>query len=106
MQFHWKDRQSHWAELRTRLEASRTIFPSGGRGETCRALFDEFLENREFGLALDVLCDFLLEPDVPPPSETDFKEIAVLHTLMEVQNDCVLRPRDKRQNCQSADETL
>jgi hypothetical protein len=76
----------------------RPIFPSGRRGETCCALFDEFLENREFGLALDVLCDFLLEPDVPLPSETEFNEIALLHTLMEVQDDCILRLRDKRQH--------
>jgi hypothetical protein len=98
MPFDWKDRQSHWAELRTRLEALRPIFPSGGRGETCSALFDDFLENREFGLALDVLCDFLLEPNVPPLTETEFNEITTLHTLMEVQDDYLLRLRDKRQN--------
>jgi len=97
MPFDWKNRQPRWAELRTRLEALRPIFPSGGKGETCCVLFNEFLENREFGLALDVLCDFLVEPDVPPPSETEFNEIALLHTLMEAQNDCLQRLRDKRQ---------
>jgi hypothetical protein len=98
MSFDWKNRESHWAELRTRLRALRPIFPSGGRGETYCLLFDKFLENREFGLALDVLCDFLLEADVPPPTETEFNQIAVLHTLMEVQNDCLLRLLDKRQH--------
>jgi hypothetical protein len=97
MPFNWKDRQSRGAELRTRLETLRPIFPSGGKGETFCALFDEFLENREFGLALEVLCDFLLEPDVPPPSETEFNEIALLHALMEKQDDCLQRLRDKRQ---------
>ncbi len=106
MPFNWNDRQSHWAELRTRLEALRPIFPSGGKGETFCTLFDEFLENREFGLALEVLCDFLLEPDVSPPSETEFNEIAALHALMEVQDDCLLRLRDKRQNSQSSNETF
>ena len=97
MAFNWQDRESHRAELRTRLEALDPIFPRGPTGETYRALFDEFLENREFSLALNVLCDFLLEPDAPPPSETEFNEIATLHALMEVQNDCLLRLRDKRQ---------
>jgi len=98
MPFNWNDRQSHCAELRTRLEALRLISPSGGKGESFCALFDEFLENREFGLALEVLCDFLLEPDVSPPSETEFNEIATLHALMEVQDDCLLRLRGKRQH--------
>jgi hypothetical protein len=96
MPFNWKDRQSRGAELRARLESLRPIFPSGGKGETFCALLDEFLENREFDLALEVLCDFLLEPDVSPPSETEFNEIAELHILMGVQDDCLLRLRDKR----------
>jgi hypothetical protein len=93
MSFDWKNRESHWAELRTRLGALRPIFPSGPRGETCRALFDDFL-----GLALDVLCDFLLDPNVPPPSGTEFNEIALLHSLLGAQNDCLLKLRDKRQH--------
>lgn len=72
---------------------------------TFRALFDDFLANREFGLALNVLCDFLLEPDVPPLSESEFNEIALLHTLMEVQDDCLVRLRDKRQDSQNVSES-
>jgi hypothetical protein len=97
MPFNWKYRQSRGAELRIRLETLRPIFPSERKGETFCGLFDEFLENREFGLALEVLCDFLLEPDAPPPSETEFNEIAELHALMEVQDDCLLLLRDKQQ---------
>ncbi|MGC1620825.1 MAG: MafI family immunity protein, partial [Candidatus Acidiferrum sp.] len=97
MPFNWQSREAHWAVLRTRLEVLRRIFPKGPREETFGALFDEFLEHREFGLALEVLCDFLLEPDAPPPSETEFNEIAMLHALMEVQNDCLLRLGDRRQ---------
>jgi hypothetical protein len=86
------------------LEALRSIFPPYPKGETYGALFHEFLENREFGLALHVLCDFLLEPDAPPPSETEFHEIATLHALMEVQDDSLLRLRGKRQASESAHE--
>jgi hypothetical protein len=106
MSFNWKDQQSSGPELRTRLETLRPIFSSGGKSETFCALFNEFLENREFGLALEVLCDFLLEPDVSLPSEIELNEVAELHALMEVQDDCLLRLRGKRQNCQSADETF
>jgi hypothetical protein len=104
MPFNWRDRETHWAVLRTRLEALRRILPEGPKGETYGALFDEFLENREFGLALDVLCDFLLEPDVPPPSETQFNDIATLHALMERQDDTILRLREKRQSSQDVNE--
>jgi hypothetical protein len=97
MLFNWKDRQSHWAELRARLEALCPVFPSGGRGETCCALFDEFLENREFGLALDVLCDFLLEPETRSVTEAELKDIAALRARMEVDDQYFLRLRDKRQ---------
>ena len=86
MPFNFQDRKSHYAVLRARLEALRPIFPSGGRGETCCALFDEFLENREFGLALDVLCDFLLDPETRPATETELKEIAALRVLMDVDD--------------------
>jgi hypothetical protein len=98
MPLNYQDRQSRGAQLRTRLEALRTIFPSGGQGETFCALFDEFVENREFGLALEVLCDFLLEPDVRPVTETELNEIGALHVEMEVDDQCFLRLRDKRQN--------
>jgi hypothetical protein len=92
------ERIQHYARLRAHLESLRPISPSGPRGETYCALFDDFLTNNEFGLALDVLCDFLLEPDTPPPSETEFDEIALLHTLMEIQDARLLLLRDKRQN--------
>lgn len=99
-------RTPHYAILHARLAALRRIFPRGPKGETYGALFDEFLENREFGLALDVLCDCLLEPNVSPPSETEFNDIAALHAFMEVQDDSVLRPRDKRQNFRGTNESL
>lgn len=95
----------HYAELRKRLEALRYIFPSGARGETYSCLYDDFIENREFGLAVDVLCDFLLESESPPPSENEFHAIAELHALMELGNSTLLRLRDKRQSSDSANRT-
>jgi hypothetical protein len=84
----------------------RPMFPSGPRGETYCALFDDFLSHHEFGLAFDVLCDFLLEPDAPPPTEPQFKEIALIHNMMELQDQYLLRLRDKIQNSRSTDNLL
>jgi hypothetical protein len=94
----------HYAGLRTRLHALRHIFPIGSRGETCCALFDEFLEHREFDLALDVLCDFLLEPDVPAPAENEFQQIASLHLLMQRHHTALLDLRDKFENSRKASD--
>jgi hypothetical protein len=48
---------------------------------------------------------FVIAPDVPPPNETEFNEIAVLHLLMEVRNDCVLRLGEKRQIFENASDS-
>jgi hypothetical protein len=106
MSFKWPERESHYAVLRARLQSLRSIFPIGPRGETYCALFDDFLGNNEFGLAMQVLCDFLLESDVPSPNEAEFKEIALLHTLMEIQDDYLLRLRDKRQLSENSGSQL
>ena len=88
----------HYATLKTRLESLRAVFPSGIKAEVYCSLFDDFLANREFGLALEVLSDFLLEPEVLPIGEFELREIAALHALMEVQDQCFLRLRQKRED--------
>jgi hypothetical protein len=97
MSFKWKERESHYAVLRTRLQSLRAIFSSGASGETYRALFDDFLAKNEFGLALDILCDFLLDPETRPVTETELKDIVGLRVLMEVDDQYFLRLQDKRQ---------
>jgi hypothetical protein len=99
-----QDRDLHYAALKTRLESLRGLFSPGIKAEVYSSLFDDFLSNREFGLALEALCDFLLEPGVPPCSEAELNEIASLHVLMEVEDQCFLRLRDKRQNPENAYE--
>ncbi len=91
-----KGQNLHYATLKTRLESLRSAFPAGIKAEVYCTLFDEFLANREFGLALEVLCDFLLQPDVQPVGEAELNEIAQLHVLMEVQDQCFQRLRQKR----------
>jgi hypothetical protein len=99
-----QDRDLHYAALKTRMESLRAVFSTGIKTETYSALFDEFLAHREFGLALEVVCDFLLEPNVRPISEAELNEIASLHALMEVEDQCFLRLRKKRQDLENAHE--
>jgi NADH:ubiquinone oxidoreductase subunit C len=59
------------------------------------ALFDEFLREHEFSLALQIVCDFLLESETSPPQLSVLNEIAVLHQLMNLDNECIRRLRTK-----------
>ncbi|MGH9743181.1 MAG: hypothetical protein ACRD51_12630 [Candidatus Acidiferrum sp.] len=90
--------------LQTRLESLRQIFPSSAKGETYRALFDDFLANREFGLALNIVCDYLLEDEAPPPTEAQFSDIAQLYIQMELQDAGLLLLRDKIQNAHNSED--
>lgn len=89
--------EPHYVQLRTRLQSLRPVFLEGSIAETYSALFDEFLAEEEFGLALETLCDFLLEKHARPASEIELNEIAALHALMEVEDQCFLRLQEKRQ---------
>jgi len=99
-----QDRGLHYAALKARLQSLRAVFSGGIKAEVYSALLEDFLPNREYGLALEVLCDFLLEPNVRPVSESELYEIASLHALMEVQDQCFLRLRQKRQDFDNANE--
>jgi hypothetical protein len=58
-------------------------------------LFDEFLREHEFELALHVVCDLLLDVDAPPASRDMILRIEQLHERMEVVDDCATRLRLK-----------
>jgi hypothetical protein len=82
-----RTRLDHYADLSTRLSSLRRLF----LGETAPGylgLFDEFLEHAEFGLALETLCDFLLE-SVPRLDGGDLAQIEALYALMEMDDTCV-----------------
>ncbi len=50
--------------------------------------FDQFMEQREFGLALHVVCDFLLEADTPLFDEFVLTRIQQLHNAMDIHDEC------------------
>ncbi len=58
-------------------------------------LFDEFVREHEWGLALHVVCDFLLEPTTPAASAALIQQIEALHKAMSIEDTCVADLREK-----------
>lgn len=81
-------------ELRTQLQTLRSIVHTGGEG-SFRDLFDEFMREGEYGLALHVLCDSILEPDSPRISKLTLDSIQQLHVEMKIHDHCVKELRTK-----------
>jgi hypothetical protein len=80
-----------WRELTAELEPLRSLFPPTEKGVAATKWFDEFLRETELDLALHVLCDFLLEPDVPAAAPQIQSVIESLHAKMGTVDDCVAR---------------
>jgi hypothetical protein len=89
------NRQEFWSNLAVELQTLRTEFPTSPTGIAALTLFDEFLSANELGLALHVLCDFLLEPDALPTSPELRLRLQLLHSRMEIIDDCVARLQEK-----------
>jgi hypothetical protein len=53
-----------WAELESDLQALVTEFPESEAGHAARVAFEEFLAANELGLALETLCDALLDSEL------------------------------------------
>lgn len=58
-------------------------------------LFNEFIREHEFGLALHVVCDHLLESTRQPVTAILIKQIQALHVAMKIQDNCVAGLRAK-----------
>jgi hypothetical protein len=87
--------RAHFELLKIRLRALRPLLSSAPGAKRYSDLFDEFLTVGEFGLALETLCDCLLEPEAPPIGGVELLQIEKLHTLMASDDSCVARLRDK-----------
>jgi hypothetical protein len=78
-----------WAELNEEMQPLRELFGPSERNCETRALFDELLAANEIGIALEVLCDWLIAtPDaVITPQLLD--TVSSLATKMGMGNDYV-----------------
>ena len=84
-----KANQEAWRrDIKGQLDGLRAALPSP-LGAKSSSFFDEFIREHEFGLALHVICDHLLEPATQPASAAIIQEIQSLHRLMNIEDDCV-----------------
>jgi hypothetical protein len=81
-------------ELQDRLRNLRSVLVTERSGAFL-GLFDEFLENHEFELALHTLCDFVLESDSPPVPTAILDQIQFLHATMKINDSCVEQLRNR-----------
>jgi hypothetical protein len=58
------------------------------------AIFDEFIREHEWSLALHVVCDCLLEQTTPPEPAV-VEQIQTLHDMMKIEDSCVMKLRRK-----------
>jgi hypothetical protein len=75
-------------ELGTKLQLLRPLLQTE-RGQSFLDLFDEFVRECEFGLALQVVCDYSLQPDSPKVSKSVVDQIRRLHAAMKIDDRCV-----------------
>jgi hypothetical protein len=70
------------------LQSLRSILLTE-HGHSFLDLFDEFMREQEFELALHVVCDYILEPNFLTVSSATVEQVRRLHTEMEIVDDCV-----------------
>jgi hypothetical protein len=90
-----KKLHSHFRDLADQLETLSKVFSSGPEGSKYKGFFEEYLAVNEFELALHAVCDFLLESTTPEADEATVGRIETLHKLMELQDDCAARVKEK-----------
>ncbi len=82
-------------KLVSRLMAFRPVLVHG-RASGYLNLFDEFMRETELGSALNLICDFMLEPDSPKIDAATIDRIENLHSTLEMEDDCVKRLRREK----------
>jgi hypothetical protein len=82
-------------ELVSQLMSFRPLLVDG-RDSGYLNLFDEFMRETELGCALDLVCDFMLEPGSPKIDDATIDRVEALHTEMEMKDDCAERLRREK----------
>jgi hypothetical protein len=74
--------------LQAELQSLRPVLPSEPNHRFLD-LFDQFMEQREYELALHTVCDYILEPGSPRVGVATVTQIDRLHALMKIDDQCV-----------------
>jgi hypothetical protein len=64
-------------------------------GDDLNQLFDEFVREDEWELALHLVCDYLLEPKTQGPPTAAIQQIEALHGAMQITDTCAADLRRK-----------
>jgi hypothetical protein len=75
-------------EVQAQLQSLRPLLLTE-RGQSLLDFFDEYVEQREFELALHIVCDFLLETNSPQVNKSTIDKIQHLHAAMKIDDGCV-----------------
>ena len=81
--------------LKSQLQLLRDSIPALKQDPKPLETFNEFLREYEFGLALETVCDFLIETEGLSASESLLDQIKNLHQQMGVEDECVQNLRKK-----------
>jgi predicted Zn-dependent protease with MMP-like domain len=60
-------------------------------GDTYKNSFEEYMREHEFGLALEVICDYLAADGSKFIDSVKMTLIEELHNAMQIQDDCISR---------------
>ena len=85
-------------KVREQLQVLRPILLTD-RARDYLKLFDEFLREQEYGLALHAVCDCMLEESAPAVEPAIIGIIRALHVDMEIDDSCVADLARKRGLC-------
>lgn len=85
-------REAQFSDVRTQLQSLRHLISHSETAQGYFDLFDEFVREYEFGLALETLCDFLVETGNPVDPAV-LAQIDSLHKLMRVEDACLEKLR-------------
>jgi hypothetical protein len=87
-------KQPAWRqEMVQKLASLRPVLSTGGHD--VNQLFDEFVRAHEWGLALHLVCDYLLGPTAKAAPEGVIQQIQTLHEAMRIDDACVVDLRGK-----------
>jgi hypothetical protein len=83
--------KAHFEDLRVGLSPLRRLL-----GEDRERWFDEYMDHNEFGLALHVVCDSLLEEKELVVDDRTIEAIETLHEKMQLVDACGTQLRQRR----------
>ena len=98
--------QPAWREeMKEKLARLRAVL-STGKGFNFLEIFDEFVREHEWELALHVVCDYLLEPTTQAVPAAVIQQIQILHEAMRIEDTCVADLRGRAKQTGGPDDRL